>query len=92
LSAIETLRSRIEAQLQPERLEIINESHLHSGHQEKFDGSGETHLRVRVVSARFSGMSRVARHRLVNDLAAPEIAAGLHALAIEARAPEEAAR
>jgi BolA protein len=44
---------------------------------------------VRVVSAAFAGKSRIERHRLVNELMASEIAAGLHALAIEARAPGE---
>jgi BolA protein len=44
---------------------------------------------VRIVSAAFNGKNRIERHRLVNDLLAQEIAAGLHALAIEARAPGE---
>jgi BolA protein len=44
---------------------------------------------VRVASAAFSGKSRIERHRIVNELLAPEIAAGLHALAIEARTPGE---
>jgi BolA protein len=75
--------------LLPQHLEVVNESHLHKGHQESFDGTGETHLRVRVVSARFAGMSRLQRHRAINELAADELAAGLHALAIEAHAPGE---
>jgi BolA family transcriptional regulator, general stress-responsive regulator len=83
----------------PERLEVINESHLHaghhhveSGHHATFDGGGETHFRIRIVSSAFSGMSRIARHRAVNELLAPELNAGLHALAIEPSAPGEATR
>jgi BolA protein len=83
----------------PERLSVINESHLHAGHhhvengeEAEFDGTGETHFRVRIVSAVFAGMSRVERHRAVNALLAPELKAGLHALAIEPAAPGEKVR
>jgi BolA protein len=72
-------QSRIETALtdrfQPERLKVINESHLHAGHNhsgsdhhEAFDGTGETHFRIRIVSGAFSGMSRIERHRAVNAL------------------------
>ena len=95
-SAIET---KLKAALRPERLVVINESHLHAGHHHAegghegvFDGTGETHFRVRVVSAAFAGMSRIERHRRVNDLLAEEIAAGVHALAIEPAAPGEPTR
>jgi BolA protein len=83
----------------PERLSVVNESHLHaghhhvhSGHAETFDGTGETHFRVRIVSSAFAGLSRVDRHRAVNALLAPELQAGLHALAIEPSAPGERTR
>lgn len=87
-----SLREKLENALEPEKLEIINESHLHAGHQEHFDGTGETHLRIRVVSSIFDKMSRIERHRTINALAATEIEAGLHALAIEAYTPEENSR
>ncbi|WP_034857298.1 BolA family protein [Sinorhizobium sojae] len=91
-----SLQSRIEQKLveafQPERLAVIDESHLHAGHQPGFDGGGETHMRVRIVASAFSGMSRVARHRAINDLLKPELDAGLHALAVEPAAPGEPTR
>ena len=91
-----SLQSRIEEKLrqafQPERLMVINESHLHAGHQAGFDGAGETHMRVRIVSGAFAGVSRVARHRMINDLLKPELDAGLHALAVEPAAPGEPTR
>jgi BolA protein len=98
-----SIQSDIEAKLtgalSPERLEVINESHLHaghhhpeSGHQAVFDGAGETHFRVRIVAPSFTGMSRVERHRTVNGLLAGELEAGVHALAIEAAAPGEKTR
>ncbi len=73
----------------PEYLEIVNESHLHAGHGHH-DGTGESHLRIRIVSKAFAPMSRVERHRAINAAAAGAIKDGLHALAIEARAPGEA--
>jgi BolA protein len=91
-----SVRSRIETtlntHLSPERLEVIDESHHHAGHQPDITGTGETHMRVRIVSDRFSGMTRLQRHRAVNELLKPELDAGLHALAVEAAAPGEPTR
>ncbi|MBB5574100.1 MULTISPECIES: BolA family protein [Rhizobium] len=91
-----TLQSRIEKKLNeafaPERLAVINESHLHAGHQPDMTGTGETHIRVRIVSAKFTGMTRLARHRAITELLKPELDAGLHALAVEPAAPGEAVR
>jgi BolA family transcriptional regulator, general stress-responsive regulator len=91
-----SVRARIEAtlteNLAPERLIVIDESHHHAGHQPDITGTGETHMRVRIVSEKFSGMSRLDRHRTVNALLKPELDAGLHALAVEAAAPGEPTR
>jgi BolA protein len=76
----------------PERLEVLNESHMHAGHQASFDGKGETHFRVRIVTSAFTGKSRIERHRAITALLDTEFADGLHALAIEAAAPGEATR
>lgn len=91
-----SVRSRIEAVLQenlaPLRLDVIDESHHHAGHQPDMTGTGETHMRVRIVSERFAGLGRVQRHRLINELLKPELDAGLHALAVEPAAPGEETR
>lgn len=87
-----SITGKLEAAFSPERLEVVNESHLHAGHQPGFDGEGETHMRIRIVSAAFSGMSRVARHRAINEAVKAELDAGLHALAVEAAAPGEPTR
>ena len=92
MSATDRITARLTEAFHPERLAVLNESHLHAGHQESFDGAGETHLRIRIVAATFAGMSRVARHRAVNALVQPEFDAGLHALAVEAAAPGEPVR
>lgn len=74
--------------LSPTALEVQDDSHLHAGHAGAREGR---HFTVRVTSARFAGLGRVARHRLVYHALAALIPQGIHALAIEARAPGETA-
>lgn len=97
-SALSAIRRTLEDGLSPLVLELEDESHKHAGHagvrhqlrgaSHRTDG-GLTHLRVRVVAPGFAGKSRLERHRIVNGLLAGEIALGLHAIAIDARAPGE---
>ena len=75
-------------ELEPIALRVEDESHQHAGHSGWREG-GETHFRIDVVSPAFSGKSRIERHRIVNAVLAPAFQRGLHALAIEARAPEQ---
>lgn len=83
----ELLHQRLQAQLQPTSLQVIDESCLHQGHAGA-NGSGfGTHFRVRISSPLFIGMSPVARHRLVYDSLQNFMQQGLHALAIEAKLP-----
>jgi len=83
------MRQKLMISLQPSRLDVVNESHLHAGHRSS-PGTGESHFRLLIVSEAFSGKSRVERHRMVNDLLSDELRSGLHALAIKACAPGEA--
>jgi BolA protein len=99
MSMQERMEKKLNAAFSPERLVVVNESHLHaghhhveSGHHATFDGTGETHFRVRIVSPAFAGKSRIQRHRAVTDLLADELKSGLHALAIEPAAPGEKTR
>lgn len=80
----------LESELAPAFLDVVDESHLHAGHA-GWRESGETHFRLDIVSAAFEGKSRVERHRIVNGLMAGAFARGLHALAVKARTPAEAA-
>lgn len=82
-AAIETA---LQQALQPSRIEVQDDSHLHAGHAGAREGR---HFTVRITSSRFAGCSRVARHRLVYDALRLLMPAGIHALAIEARAPDE---
>ena len=88
MNTVDRIRSTLTQGLAPERLEVIDESGSHAGHAGAVPGK-ITHVRVRIVAAAFVGKNRIERHRLINDFLAAEIAAGLHALAIEARAPGE---
>jgi len=72
--------------LAPERLDVIDESHLHKGHA-GHRPEGETHYRVKITAEAFRGKSRIDMHRAINALLADELVAGVHALAIEAKAP-----
>lgn len=83
------IETRLRAALEPQSLVVDNVSWQHAGHTGD-DGSGETHFDVKVESAAFVGLSRVARQRLVNQALADLIApGGIHALAIRATAPNE---
>ena len=75
----------------PSVLDVADESHLHQGHAAHRPG-GETHFRVHIVSEAFKGKSRIARHRMVNETLASELADRVHALAIHAKAPGEDGR
>ncbi|HEX8302849.1 BolA family protein [Sphingomonas sp.] len=83
------IASRLNGALDPTHLEVVNDSHLHSGHMGD-DGSGESHWTVVVESHAFKGQSRVARQRMINHALADLLAERIHALAIRARAPGEA--
>lgn len=82
------MRQKLIVGLEPTRLDVINESELHAGHRSS-PGTGESHFRIVVVSPRFAGMTRLARHRMVNSLVQAELKDGVHALAVHAFAPGE---
>jgi BolA protein len=73
--------------LEPVVLELVDDSAAHAGHAGARSGA---HFNLRIVSARFAGLPRISRHRLVYDALRPWMADGVHALAIDARTPDEA--
>ena len=85
-----TIEAKLRAAFQPSRLAVTDDSAKHAGHAGARPG-GETHFSVEIVSASFEGKSRVARHRMVYELLADEIAGGVHALAVRALTPREGA-
>ncbi len=84
---MKTVLQRIEDKLkalQPEHLEVFNES---AGHN--VPRGSETHFKVVVVSGSFQEFSRVARHQLINQILAEELRGPIHALSIQSLTPSE---
>ncbi|MBK6653181.1 BolA family transcriptional regulator [Zoogloea sp.] len=86
MNIMDEIRARL-ASLQPVRLELIDDSHLHAGHAGARAGGG--HYRLSIVSEVFQGKNTVARHRIIYDALGELMRKEIHALAIQARSPEE---
>jgi BolA protein len=84
IDRIALIRSRL-AVLEPTELNIRDDSHLHAGHAGAEGGAG--HYHVHIVTTRFEGLTRVARHRLVYDLLQDLIPHPIHALAMDTQVP-----
>ena len=83
----DALTKALTERLEPVVLELVDDSAAHAGHAGAREGA---HFNLRIVSAKFAGLPRISRHRLVYDALRPWMAEGVHALAIDARTPEEA--
>lgn len=88
MTVAETIRDKLTERFAPTRLEIVDESHRHAGHAGARP-EGETHFAVTIVSPAFSGLSRVARQRLVYQVLADELATRVHALSLTTLEPGE---
>jgi BolA protein len=93
---IDRIEATLRAAFDPIVIEVVDDSHRHAGHAGAVAHKpgaaatdGETHYSVFLVSASFSGKSRVERSRAVHATLANELAGGLHALALKLQTPEE---
>ena len=87
-SGIESiLRERL-AEFKPVHLELIDDSAKHAGHAGALSGGG--HYRLLIVSSEFSGKSTLTRHRLIYTALGELMRSKIHALSIQALAPDEA--
>ncbi len=86
MSVIDKIHQRLDV-LAPQQIAVIDESHLHAGHAGARSGGG--HYRLSIVSAAFDGKNTVSRHRLIYDALGDMMRQDIHALAIQARTPEE---
>jgi BolA protein len=82
------MRERLFAALEPEALEITDDSAAHAGHAGAAPG-GNTHWTVAVVSRSFAGKPTLARHRMVYAALGDLMNNPIHALQIRARTPDE---
>jgi BolA protein len=85
---VDRIRTKLQAEFAPERLEVIDESELHRGHAGARPG-GETHFRVTIVAKAFRGKSRLERQRAVHATLSEELAGGIHALSLSVRASDD---
>lgn len=76
------IRKKLTDALVPERLEVINESHLHAGHAGD-NGSGQSHFKVLVVSKDLAALPKVLAQRQIYDVLSDELKNGIHALSIK---------
>ena len=83
---IAEMKTRL-AVLEPISLDIIDESHKHAGHAGARDGGG--HYAMRIVSAQFIGKNTVARHRMIYSALGDLMKREIHALTLQAHAPNE---
>ncbi len=80
------IKEKLLENFEVDRLEVIDESESHRGHA-GFQEGGESHFLVRLVSADFKGLSRIARHRAVHAAIGKEILSEIHALELDLSTP-----
>ncbi|MBX9849553.1 MAG: BolA family transcriptional regulator [Rhodocyclaceae bacterium] len=74
------------ATLDPQRIDIIDDSALHAGHAGAREGG---HYRLLIISEQFTGKKTMERHRMIYAALAPLMKSGIHALSIVSKTPEE---
>lgn len=82
----EEMRGLLDKAFAPTKLEIINDSAMHSGHSGD-DGSGESHFTIVIEAPAFAAMSRLSRQRAVIAALGDIVGERVHAVAIKASAP-----
>jgi len=86
MSVQTNIENKLTQQLNPEFLEVINQSHEHAGHAH---GSVDSHYKVVVVSNSFDGQRMVARHQQIYKILAEELEGPVHALVLQTLTTEE---
>lgn len=84
---VERIREILTRNFAPLQLTVEDQSHLHAGHAGAHDGRG--HFSVRIVADAFAGQLPLARHRRIYAALGQMMQTDIHALAIDARAPDE---
>ncbi|MBQ0717327.1 MAG: BolA family transcriptional regulator [Sulfitobacter litoralis] len=82
MSVTQEIADRLEEAFAPSELSVVDDSESHRGHG-GFREGGESHFNVKIRSAHFKGLSRVARHRAVHDALGPDLIGRIHALALD---------
>lgn len=77
MSIQQQIETKLANQLQPQHLQVINESANHN-----VPPGSESHFKVVVVSDQFQSKNLLARHRIVNQILSGELQNNIHALAL----------
>ena len=85
------IESLLKENFHPIRLDVVDESHMHAGHNEDAK-KGRTHFKILIVSDAFIGKSLVERHRMIYAALKTPIDSGVHAIAIQAKIPADMQR
>jgi len=86
---VKLITERLKEALEPLQLDVIDDSHLHEGHEGAKE-SGGGHFNIQVVSEQFSDKSAIERHRMIYVALGDAMGTDIHALSINALTPEEA--
>ncbi len=84
---MQKIEALLQSALQPESLDLIDDSHKHAGHEGAKSGGG--HYDLTIVSAKFEGENGLGRHRLIYAALAEMMPSEIHALSIKAFTPDE---
>ena len=79
---VERIREALTRELAPTRLDVIDDSHKHVGHEGAKDGRG--HFTVEIASPAFAGKTPIQRHRMVYAALGDMMQTDIHALSIKA--------
>ncbi|MBA97682.1 MAG: BolA family protein [Sulfitobacter sp.] len=82
MSVTQEIADRLEDAFSPTELNVIDDSESHRGHAGHREG-GESHFNVKIRSAHFKGLNRLARHRAVHDALGPDLIGRIHALSLD---------
>jgi BolA family transcriptional regulator, general stress-responsive regulator len=80
-ATVQEIRRRLESALHPLELDVLDEGYKHVGHANE----GKGHYHVRIVSAEFTGILPIKRHRMVYAALSEMMDGSIHALSIDAR-------
>ena len=81
------IEKRLTAAFEPEVIGVEDESYMHKGHEGARDGRG--HFRVLIIAEAFENRNLLDRHRMIYNALDEMMRLDIHALAIDAWAPDE---
>ncbi|HDZ79929.1 MAG TPA: BolA family transcriptional regulator [Roseobacter sp.] len=82
MSVTQEIADRLEDAFSPTELNVVDDSESHRGHAGHREG-GESHFNVKIRTAHFKGLNRLARHRAVHDALGPDLIGRIHALSLD---------